>query len=108
LTELVTAMKWLGSRDTGISSTAIMRRMFGDLPEAGSYPHDPADLGRCVRLLDLLPSWRDRIGEMSAVGEVWDRLAQRWIELERLYREELTTGRCPRTYELMKQLRGST
>lgn len=74
------SIEWLSGNDTGASSEAIVRHMtLGDCD--GSYPHDPADLGRCLRLLEKFPAWKPRIGEMACYSPEWKALASRWDEL---------------------------
>ena len=55
-------------------------------------PHDPSDVGRCVRLLDLAAqngqNWRERMGELASVKE-WARLAPRWAEVEAAYHQDV-------------------
>jgi hypothetical protein len=85
------ALAWVCGRDTGISSKVIWARMMYAKPERdpfGGYPHDPDDFGRCYRLLQLIPEWRPRIGEMAAEGPVWAALASAWDELTALYEQE--------------------
>jgi hypothetical protein len=62
------ALFWALSGDTGSSSEAIAAHMthnpgnarFGMMP-----PSDGADRGRCIRLLELIPEWIDRLPEMA-------------------------------------------
>jgi hypothetical protein len=70
------------------------------------FPYDPADLGRCIRLMDIEPSFRVRIQEMRRYSPEWTRLAAHWDELEALYREEVPEhhGSAPRTYARMFEL----
>jgi hypothetical protein len=83
------ALRWAAGHDTGTSSKAILAVMTGNKPRDWyCYPHDGDDLGRCVRLLDMIPEWRPRIGEMAAVGNEWAALAERWADLEKLHRAE--------------------
>ena len=75
----------------------------------GSHPHDPDDLNRCRKLLELVPELRPRIGEMASFSPEWGRLVARWDELCALMDEEAPrwregVGRTPRTYELMQNL----
>lgn len=107
---------WLASGDTGTSSKAIMlwlsarekRSVWG-----ASTPSDPADLGRCLRLLERIPEWKARMPEMAAAGGYWPTFARRWDEMADSMIEECggkVPGHrehfsCPRTYELMKQVR---
>ena len=105
------AVTWIISRDTGISSETIWAHMVGVEPRDRSYnyPHDPADLGRCLRLLQRIPEWRPRIGEMSARGPVWAALVARWDDLEASMVDEVgidysKAARAPKTYELMRSI----
>lgn len=57
---------WLLSKDTGISSKAIARHITGN---KGTYwtmlpPSDAADRNRCIKLLELIPEWINRLPEM--------------------------------------------
>src|ERR1035441_7297858 len=58
--------------DTGLSSeTMCLYFISGRAPErlrgfsGPCYPLDPSDLGRCLRLLDVVPEWRARLAEPS-------------------------------------------
>src|SRR5579875_546641 len=88
MTEIERAAEWLLSDDTGLSSMAIVARMLGARHGHFPYPHDPSDLGRCLRLLERIPEWRARLGEMTAASPEWAALIGAWDELERLYRRE--------------------
>lgn len=102
------AAKWASSGDTGASSKALCRHMLGELSD-GSYPHDPADLGRCLRLLAVIPEWTGRMDEMRAVSPYWKALAERWGELWFVMTDEVgidwSKGRsAPKTYALMRSI----
>jgi len=110
-TELSIALEWALGDDTGISSKAIMNMMLGRKVDAWTYPSDPADLGRCIRLLLLIPAWRPRIGEMAAVDRVWARLVAAWDKLEACMEAEVgfrweKAQSAPKTYALMKRICG--
>lgn len=78
------ALEWATSNDTGLSSTAICRHMTtGNC--AGDYPVDIGDFGRCKRLIDLIPEWRERMPEMAKYGRGWLVMAKRWDELTAAY-----------------------
>lgn len=109
----MTELEWIVSDDTGVSSKAIWAHMMDAkvTPKPwGSYPHDPADFGRCYRLLKRFPAWRSRIGEMAQYGEEWAALAGAWDELEALFESEaremamdrLSWWSAPLTYNRMK------
>lgn len=103
---------WIESADYGQSSRAIATVMTGHRADWGSWPRDPSDLGRCVRLLQRIPEWRDRIGEMAAVSGPWAALVERWDELNGLLDMECGTSRwsgrpAPRTNAVMRHAIGA-
>lgn len=66
------ALFWSLSGDTGISSEAIAAHMTGN-PTNSRFgmqpPSDAADRARCIRLLELIPEWIDRLPEMVKYDE---------------------------------------
>ena len=105
---------WLLGTDTGISSLTLFSVLsrHGTVARAkiGRWqpdaPQDPADFGRCLRLLDLIPSWRGRLNEVVTAHPFWGPLVREWDRLEALYREEVPnhTGNAPRLYAAMQPL----
>jgi hypothetical protein len=98
--------EWAEGRDTGVSSFTIWAVMTG-LPspmKSLDVPYDPADFGRCYRLLKLMPEWRPRLGRVTKHCARWRPFVDAWDELTALYEEELPTGTCPRLYARMKEL----
>jgi hypothetical protein len=82
------ANQWIAGGDVGASSKAIWSVMQGMKPEQHAYPSDGSDLGRCIRLLRLIPEWRPRLGEMSSVSSYWAALVPAWDDLESWYGPE--------------------
>lgn len=66
--QLLEIIDWATGDDTGVSSKALCRFMLG-LTLRGNYhhPHDQADRGRCMRLLNRVPEWWDRLDEMANI-----------------------------------------
>lgn len=100
----MTPHEWILSDDTGISSCTIWGVMMMAPNDWTSPPWDPADFGRCFRLLEHFPEWRSRLPEVARVYPMWTGLVREWAELERLYREEEPTGTAPRLYARMQDL----
>jgi hypothetical protein len=106
------AAAWGASGDTGISSEALCSVMLGRDPRRDwgyNYPHDPSDLGRCLRLLDKIPEWASRISEMAKLSPEWAALVARWEEIAATMVDEVgidwSKGReAPKTYALMKSV----
>ena len=101
-------ISWLLSGDTGSSSEAICAHMTGKGTYYGhSYPSDPSDLGRCLRLLELVPEWKPRIAEMAKYSPGWAGLVAEWDKLTNLMTNEVGIHwekgeSAPATYKAMK------
>ena len=104
-------MQWMQGHDTGVSSKAILAYMLGGADvDDDSYPRDPADLGRCLRLLRKCPEWKPRIREMGKFGPVWRALTERWDEIAASMDAEVGIdwekgSEAPNTYKLMRSIR---
>lgn len=114
----VDVINWISYGEHGLSSAAILwyftgiwvlgrDGVFGHPAVEPLYfrehPHDPSDLRRCVELLDMVPSFRERLHEMADVSPSWARLVKHWAKLESLLREEMAVGKtAPKTYVMMK------
>jgi hypothetical protein len=98
-TEAERAAQWIVGRDTGSSSKALWAVMMG-VKGGKDYPLDGGDFGRCYRLLQAVPEWRQRIGEMAAVSQYWKALVAHWDELEALHRDQ-----PDKLYERLKTIR---
>lgn len=102
------AAKWIAGRDTGLSSKAIWATMMGVKGER-EYPSDPSDIGRCFRLLEAMPEWKARLGEMRAVSPYWAALVERWQEIRDSMDREVGIDwskgeKAPKTHKLMKSI----
>ena len=102
-------LAWLENGDTGISSMTIWRVLMGrDAGDAwdNDIHYDPADFGRCYRLLQVMPAWRKRLPEVSERLPEWKPLVDAWDELTALYEEEFQKPSAPKLYRRMQELRG--
>jgi hypothetical protein len=101
---------WLDNGDTGTSSETIWSVMMNRKPRHRywypDHPHDPADFGRCHRLLRVMPSWRPRLNEVADKYPKWRGLVLHWDRLAEMYEAALTRkdGRAPEMYALMRKL----
>lgn len=114
MSEAERANAWIVGSDSGMSSKAIWAHMMGGEPAYGwSHPHDPADFGRCARLLELMPEWKARLPEMAARSAVWTRLVARWDEIYASMDSEVGIDwskgrRASLTYDLMQRVLSET
>jgi hypothetical protein len=93
----------------GILATGVWAVMMGQtttrIRHEYDVPHDPADFGRCYRLLKVMPSWRARLPEVAARFPEWRGFVDAWDELTALYEEALPAGPAPKLYARMQELR---
>lgn len=81
------ARRWLAVGEQGLSSCSMFWRFTGVKPDylndetRFSHPHDPGDLRRCLLLLEQVPEFKGRIGEMRGCSPQWDALVEAWADL---------------------------
>lgn len=108
-------LEWLHGPHTGLSSLTIFSVLSREnrgaaLARLGRFgpaaPLDPDDFMRCRLLLQAIPAWRARLGEVAAAlpESTWPELVQHWAELDELFAAEEPSGRCPKTFRLMEKL----
>jgi len=101
-------IEWFVSGDTGLSSEAIAAHMSGlGNGKRMDYPSDPSDLGRCLRLLEKIPEWKERISEMAQYSPGWAGLIKNWAEISKSMADEVgidwsKAKSAPITYDMMK------
>lgn len=103
---------WLAFGERGISSNTIVQHLTGAdalRGSYGSYPRDPDDLTRCVRLLESCPSLVPEFHRMREVSPVWAGLVDVWDELVATMNAEAPNwrnhrGSAPRTYTRMQRI----
>lgn len=96
---------WFGCGDTGASSeTMAVAALTGFAPGRAAYPHDPADFGRCARLIKRVPEVRPAaFAALANKGDVWPRLIDAWDKIQACMEEECgieleKSKRAPKTY----------
>ncbi|MGB0818212.1 MAG: DUF2312 domain-containing protein [Candidatus Puniceispirillaceae bacterium] len=83
------AAEWLENGDKGASSKCIYNFFMTGEVDSCAYPHDSADFGRCLVLVEAVPEWEKRLGELHVLdgvhGHVWQKLAIEWANLKKIY-----------------------
>ena len=97
-------LEWLLGRDRGISSETIFGVMVRIALDCVDVPHDPADFGRCYRLLERFPEWKQRLQEMAEAWPAWAPFVREWSKMEEIYLRDLPTGRSDELFEFMRKL----
>lgn len=103
-------IEWLANGETGLSSEAIALAALGAVKTQHGrvpYPHDPADLLRCVRLEQIVPGVLDDAAPLlTEHSMVWRELVLEWGYLAALLTAEVPDGRghAPITYKAMQKV----
>lgn len=102
-------LKWLFEGHTGISSETMAATVLGQKHRYGSAPCDPADLKRCIKLVDAAPEVRDAFPKIAALNKTWASVIEHWDELRDMFIAEVgydwsSGNSAPKTYARMKQL----
>lgn len=107
------ALEWLASGDCGISSKCLVYAALGMFSTLRwfdqSPPYDPSDLGRCLRMLKLMPWVRELAWPTLAASPRWKRVLDNWDKLAESMQDEVgidwSKGQsAPKTYALMKEI----
>lgn len=104
----MTPLEWMMAGKTGVSSKTILHVMEGTPPPSmgPDTPHDPADFGRCHGLLEAIPEYRARLGEVAEKYPAWVGLVREWNKLTAMYVESKASGNweSPSLYDAMQPL----
>jgi len=103
-------LQWIATGRVGASSKTMAMTACG-LPSDKDYPLDPDDLNRCLLMLQAVPEVRDHFDEIAALSPVWERLIERWAEIEASFLEEVgldwsKANSAPKTYKMMQDAIG--
>ena len=102
-------IQWLATGQKGLSSECMALWLAFSQRAEPYPPQDPADLNRCLLLLQAAPGLRPELPRMAEVSGDWAKLIARWEEVEALFLEEAGLGwtksnLAPRTYKLMREI----
>ena len=84
--------RWWRGVDVGASAACIfsvfchphLKGRADEVGKRGPTPQDADDLGRCIRLLNIFPQWREEMQKVAAAfpDGAWPALVAKWHELE--------------------------
>ena len=112
--QLMRPEEWIIYGDTGTSSKTIWAVMMSVVTTENAepfkwgefdVPRDPSDFNRCLCLLEAVPEWRGRLHEVAEIFPEWRPMVSQWDRMERLFKREAPTGKCPDLFVLMQLLR---
>lgn len=96
---------WWQHGERGISSETIFGVLSGRGPRKdGCHPWDPSDFKRCYGLLQVVPEWRERLGEMKSQSKAWSNLVDNWDKLTEMLEEMMRTNKDNGMYDFMQTL----
>lgn len=92
-TELQNAEWWALNGEHGTSSITMFNQLSRTLQTRAlkngypSHPSDPDDFKRCYKLLQAVPQWKSKLGELKKLSPVWERLVDHWDKLTEMYEQ---------------------
>ena len=86
------AYAYLRDQLRGASAKSIAAHLGRWGQQDGAYPVDADDFGRCEALLEAVPEFRARLGEMEQVNAYWAALAPIWDDLRGIAPEARTAA----------------
>ncbi len=111
------AIEWLTVGQQGISSASLFFKATGVRPgvlhhngkNGKCHPRDPADLNRCILLIEMAPDVAAKLPLMREVSPEWAVLVDHWDEIVATFHGEVGPNwskakSAPLTYALMKSL----
>ena len=104
-------LSWLAGSDTGVSSESLafhFLKIDNTSPFGICAPLDPADLGRCLRLIDKVPAVRACVDDLALINDSWAALAPVWDEISESMKDEVGIDwskgkKATKTYYLMSK-----
>jgi len=104
-------LQWQATGRVGVSSATMASIALGmDQNFYHSYfnpPWDPADLTRCMKLVEFIPEIRDHFPAIAEKCPEFAPILDNWDELIEMVKREWAAGdRAPETYARMKELLG--
>lgn len=95
-------IEWLAAGERGASSDALFQHLteVDVLPHQRTtthHPHDPADLRRCLLLLEKCPELAERFSQMRSVSKEWASLVDVWPKLRAEFESEAPNWRDPKS-----------
>jgi sigma54-dependent transcription regulator len=102
-----TILDWYVSGEKGISSETMAATALGKKHGLGYAPSDPADLNRCIKLVDTAPEVKDAFPKIAALSEQWKAVIDNWDKLREMFIAEVgydwsKKQSAPKTYKEMK------
>ena len=108
-------LQWLAGPNTGLSSECMafcaigLQRTDSWAKYAPFTPADPADLNRCLMLVEQIPEVKDAFPKIAALSDDWKIIIDNWESLKESFVSEVGWNwsegtAAPVTYKVMKEL----
>ena len=92
---------WLASDDVGMSSKFMASVLSGQFQAEFAIPYDPADFGRCVRMIQAVPELQQHFDKMLEHGPMWKAVVGNWAQWSKMLEDE----QYEQLYEIMRACR---
>ena len=85
-------LRYLASRDCGLSAKSIIYRMNDVIGVYRHHPLDASDFGRIMTMFSLMPDYKLELHHMKDVSPEWVLLVDNWDKLEKLHWQGVAEG----------------
>jgi len=83
------AMWWIANGERGLSSETMWNCLIGNLDYPIHHPYDPDDFGRCHKLLQTIPEWKNELYRLCKLSAEWNNLVINWDKLTEMYEKNV-------------------
>lgn len=108
--EQLKIIAWFLNGDVGTSSESIVAASFNFHRKGGiSHPHDASDLGRCIKLLNEVPTLLNGLVRLAELDPHWKVLAGNWDLLKDAYYMQVGANESgdkshDKVYDMMQEI----
>ena len=99
---------WFATGEIGQSSKAMAFCAAGVNGNI-DHPYDPADLRRCMLLVEQIPEIEVHFDKIAKLSDTWEQIILNWHDLIRMLKVEMESGNeAPVTYKMLREIRART
>lgn len=104
--ERTSILNWMRSGDTGVSSETMALIATGATEGDFDAPYDPADFGRCYRLVKANPVIKESFLNISALVPQFTPILLNWDKCCKIFERDFPTGKSDELFKMINKWRG--
>lgn len=103
--ERTSILNWMRSGDTGVSSETMALIAMGATRGDFDAPYDPADFGRCYRLVKANPVIKESFAKISELVPQFKPILKNWEICCKIFERDFPTGKSDELYKMIQDWR---